>query len=215
MIRPAAILALTLALLGPPGSTAEAQEEEPLRLSILPETGAAVLEIGDIISAPSLLGAVEQGLPLRIRVLVQLWRDGIFDNQESWHEWRASMVYDPLTRRYQVQGLAEQSGLEEVNTLEEARGILERTLDVPLRPGRVGRYYYMAEVEMETLSLSDLEELQRWLQGELGPVVSGETDVEGALGRGFRRLLVRMLNLPADRFTARSPSFEAGGGGFP
>ena len=68
---------------------------------------------------------------------------------------------------------------------------------------------------METLSLSDLEELQRWLQGELAPVVGGGGDVEGALAKGVRRVLVRMLGLPAKHFQIQSPSFqvEPGKGG--
>jgi hypothetical protein len=67
-------------------------------------------------------------------------------------------------------------------------------------------------VEMETLSLSDLEELQRWLQGDLAPAVVGEERVGSALARGVRRLLVRMLGLPAKRFQLRSPVFEVGAG---
>ena len=61
---------------------------------------------------------------------------------------------------------------------------------------------------METLSLSDLEELQRWLQGDLAPVVAGDGDVEGALAKGARRVLVRMLGLQAERFVVYSPTFR-------
>jgi hypothetical protein len=63
---------------------------------------------------------------------------------------------------------------------------------------------------METLSLSDFEELQRWLGGELGPAVARDEDVQGAMARGIRRLLVRMLGLPARSFQVRSPTFEVG-----
>ena len=99
----------------------------------------------------------------------------------------------------------------DVNTLEEAQAALQQTLDVPLRPNEPGRYYYLAEVEMETLSLTDLEELQRWLRGDLAPAVSGDEEMDDALGRGIRRLLVRMLGLPARRFQVRSPSFPIQG----
>ncbi|MBT8395697.1 MAG: DUF4390 domain-containing protein, partial [Gemmatimonadetes bacterium] len=123
------------------------------------------------------------------------------------HEWRATVVYDPLTRRYRIQ-TSERTGAEvEVNTLEEAQGALQLTLDIPLRPRESGRFYYVAAVEMKTLSLSDLEELQRWLQGELAPAVAGDRDVEGALATGVRRALVRMLGLPAKRFQVQSPNF--------
>jgi hypothetical protein len=186
----------------------EAQAGEPLVFEVVPETGEAVLEIRDLFPSSPLLEAVHSGLPLRMQILVQLWEDGFFDHQRGEFEWRATIVYDPLTHRYRIQSSGSTGAEIEVNDLQAARDFLQQTLDIPLRPSGPGRYYYIAGVEMETLSLSDLEELQRWLQGELGPVVAGERDVEGALARGFRRVLVRMLGLPARRFQVRSRSFR-------
>lgn len=206
-MRTAAYLFLSLALLGVQATSLGAQEPEPLRFD-LAETGEAAVEIVDLFSDPSLVEAVLSGLPLRIRLRVQLWKEGFFDNQKGQHDWRASILFDPLTRRFRVQ-TSERAGAEvEVNTLEEARSALQVTLSIPLRPREPGRYYYIAAVEMETLSLSDLEELQRWLQGELAPVVVGEQEMEGALAKGFRRILVRLLGLPAKRFQVQSPSFR-------
>jgi hypothetical protein len=68
----------------------------------------------------------------------------------------------------------------------------------------------MAVVEMETLSLSDLEELQRWLKGDLAPVVAGEDDMDGALAKGARRILVRVLGLSAKHWEVQSEKFEIG-----
>jgi hypothetical protein len=190
----------------PPGL--EAQEWEPLRFEIIQETGEAEVEMGDLFSDPDLVEAVQSGLPLRIRVRIQLWKDGFFDDQQGQHEWLALVLFDPLTRRYSVQTTGRVGAEVEVNTLEEARQALQLTLEIPLRPRETGKYYYVAGVDMETLSLSDLEELQRWLQGELVPAVAGEQDVEGALAKGFKRVLVRMLGLPAKRRVVRSPPFE-------
>jgi hypothetical protein len=213
-VRTPALLALFLfTLLGAPGFPLGAQEPEPLRLDIVPGTGEAVVQIGDLFSDPELVQAVRDGLPLRIRIRGQLWKDGFFDNQEARYEWRASILFDPLTRRFRVQ-TQERPGAEiEVNTLEEAQEALQLTLTVPMRPTRSGKFYYVFGVELETLSLSDLEELQRWLRGELAPAVSGEQDVEGALAKGFRRVLVRMLGLPAKRYQVQSRRFEVEIGG--
>ncbi len=202
------LLPSLLILLGLWAPALGAQERAPLVFSLDPETGAAGIEVGDLISDPRILEAVHSGLPLRIQVLVQLWRDGFFDDEEGRHEWRASLLYDPLTHRYRVQAGSNPDPGVEVNTLDEARASLQQTLFLPLRPRRPGRHYYIAHVEVETLSLSDLEELQRWLRGELAPAVAGEEEVQGALAKGFRRVLMRMLNLPARRFQVRSPSFE-------
>lgn len=208
LARAGAVLLLTLAFLSLLVVHLGAQEEAPLRFSIIPQTGEATVEVGNLLEDARLIEAIHSGLPLRIRIQTQLWEDGFFDDEVGRHEWRASVTFDPLTRRYRVQSGREGGDTREVNTLEEARLALQQTLDIPLRPGKEGRFYYLADVEMETLSLSDLEELERWLHGELGPAVAGEHDVGGALARGFRRILVRMLALPTRKFQIRSPSFE-------
>lgn len=209
--RLGAVLLLTLAFLGFQSTPLKAQEGAPLRFSIVEESGEAVVEVQSLLEDPAILGAIHSGLPLRIRIFTQLWRDDFFDDVRGSHEWRGTVLFDPFTRRYQVLIEAEEGVIREVNTLEEAREILQLNLEIPLRPREAGRYYYEADVDMETLSLSDFEELQRWLQGELRPAVVGEEDVGGAVARGFRRVLVRMLGLPARKFQVRSPTFQLGG----
>ncbi|HEU0051954.1 MAG TPA: hypothetical protein VFQ39_02210, partial [Longimicrobium sp.] len=78
-----------------------------------------------------------------------------------------------------------------------------------MRPERAGRYYYLARLEVETLSLSDLEELRRWLRGEARPAVAGEKPVGRAVERGLKRFFVRLLGLPARRYEARTHVFNA------
>ena len=213
MAKLAARFFLATALLGLQASSLQAQEKEPFRFDILQETGAAQLIIGDFLADPSLQEALHSGLPLRIRIRIQLWRDGFFDDQEGDdYQWRAGIIFDPFTRRYRVQTSGRAAAEQNVNTLEEARSILQQTLAVPLLPSRDGKYYYIAIVEMETLSLSDLEELQRWLKGDLAPVIEGGSNVEGALAKGFRRIVVRALGLPARRFDLQSDPFRIGGG---
>jgi hypothetical protein len=208
LARAGRVLLLALVFLSLGVEALGAQEEERLRFSIIPETGEATFEVGTLLEDPQLLEAIHSGLPLRILIKTQLWEDGFFDDELDRHEWRASIIFDPLTRGYRVQSGRGGGEIREVNSLNEARLALQQTLSIPLRPGKEGRFYYLADVEIETLSLSDLEELERWLQGELGPAVTGEEEVSGALARGFRRVLVRMLALPTRRFRFRSPSFE-------
>jgi len=59
--------------------------------------------------------------------------------------------------------------------------------------------------------VSDLDELRRWLRGDLGAAVGEGEEVGSALGRGFRRLLVRALGLPVQRYQARTPTFRVPG----
>lgn len=185
-----------------------AQEDEPVSLTVVPERGAVVLHLGDLLQEGALRNALESGLPLRILVRTQLWKDRFFDSQEGRAEWRASVVFDPLDETYRVQASGS-PGLDlTLASLAEARLALQQNFRVPLTPAEPGRYYYLARVEVETLSLSDLEELERWLRGDLAPAVGSDQDVEGAVARGVRRLFVRVLGLPTRRFELRTETFE-------
>ncbi len=198
----------SLFLLGLLPVLVEAQEERPLTLALDSLEGTVTLEVGEVLSDQGLQNALHSGLPLRIRILTELWDDGFFDSQEGTYEWRASVLYDPVSLRYRVQTMAPVEQDLILNTFAEAGEAIQLTLPIPLSPTREGRFYYLVRVVVETLSLSDLEELQRWLRGDLAPVVSGEQDMESAVGRGFGRLFVRLLGLPARRFQLRTETFE-------
>lgn len=166
------------------------------------------MHVGSLFEEPGLSRALHSGLPLRIRVLAELWKHGFFDSEKGRSEWRATVLYDPLEQRYRV---ATADAVElTADSIAGVRDALERAFMVPLRPREEGRYYYLGEVQVETLSLTDLEELQRWLRGDLAPAVKGDQPMETAVGRGVRRAIVRMLGLPARRFKLRTESFEIG-----
>lgn len=202
----AAVLVAGLVLTPPTALTA--QVAEPLLLSAAPESGELQIRIGDLFDEPGLTRALHSGLPLRIRIVAALWKDGFFDSEKGRAEWRASVVYDPLEARYRVSTGASEVAEMIADSLPDVRSALRERFSMPLRPQEAGRFYYLGQVEVETLSLSDLEELQRWLRGDLAPAVAGERRVESAVGRGVRRALVRMLGLPARRFRVRTETFE-------
>lgn len=177
-----------------------------------PETGALEIDLSVFLDDGGLRSALHSGLPLRIQVRVELWRDGFFDQQEAGEVWRASVVHDAVTRSYLVRvGSGEP---EAVASLELAGLVLDAAFDPPVTPSRTARYYYVAEVELETLSLSDLKELSRWLKGDVTAAVRGEEGPQSALSRGLRRVVVRTLGLPArrERLRTRSFSWEPGAG---
>jgi hypothetical protein len=61
--------------------------------------------------------------------------------------------------------------------------------------------------DIETLDLKDLDELTRWLRGELGPAVQGRKNPGTALGRGMRTLVSRVMGGEVRRLETRSPRF--------
>ncbi|HEX6939320.1 MAG TPA: DUF4390 domain-containing protein [Longimicrobiales bacterium] len=180
-------------------------------LTIAPDADAGhrpVLRIGAILADPALEEAVRSGLPLRLKCRIELWRDGFFDSLEGSDGTTWVLLYDPLEERFSVRSRSRPSETRFYTSFDSARAAIEGVHTLPIRPSRTGRYYYTVVLELETLSLSDLEELERWLKGELQPAVSGEASVPGAVGRGVKRLFIRVLGLPARRYEARSEWFD-------
>lgn len=194
----------------PGGVSAQGGDDRAVALSVDDSTGVLSVRIGDILRDRGLTDALHSGLPLRILFEVELWQDRFFDSQRGADEWRATILYEPLDRTYQIETTESATPIV-ATSLSEAGRVLSRAFTVSVRPRGEGSYYYDGQLVVETLSLSDLEELQRWLRGNLGPAATGEGTGEDAMGSGVRRIVVRMLGLPARRFNVRTPTFEIGG----
>lgn len=173
-------------------------------LTVTTPGGAPAVAVGGVLADEALEEAARSGLPLRMRFRVELWRDELFDDLVQQDAWTAVLAYEPLERRF----LAGTDSLAAFADYGPARAALERVYLPALTPVRPGRYYYLAFLEIETLSLSDLDELEQWLRGELEPAVRGRRSVPGALGSGLKRVLIRVLDLPARRYQARSAPFR-------
>jgi hypothetical protein len=70
------------------------------------------------------------------------------------------------------------------------------------------RQYYVVTLDVETLSANDLDETLRWLRGELRPAVRGEGNIGTAIGRGVRRLFIRLVGAERRNLQARSATFR-------
>jgi hypothetical protein len=209
VLRP---LALALALLLFVALPATGQGSgAPLSVGVNPGSGTPRVVLGPILESEGVRSSLESGLPVRVRVVTELWRVRGLDALEGRHEWRATLRLDPLSGLYLVE--TADFGSSEVPSLAGARSFLQDRLRPPLAPAREGTFYYLGRMEVETLSLSDLEELRRWLRGDMGAAVGGQEEVGSAVGRGLRRLFVRLLGLPVRRYEARSPTFTHGGEG--
>jgi len=201
------VLALLLCSAGPAVAVAQEDSPRPASVSFDMDETRLMFDFGDVLLDGGLRRALEQGLPLRIRVEAELWRDGFFDRQEGEAEWGASVVLDPVAREYEV-AVAGEGVIGRHVTLAEVTDVLEDAFAMRLRPARDARYYYLAELEVETLSLSDLDELRRWLGGDVASAVRGDDEVENVIATGVRRIFVRALGLPARRERLRTPTFD-------
>jgi hypothetical protein len=168
--------------------------------------GGVTVFVEDLLSEPGIRSSMEAGLHVRFTVVTELWKDGWFDSQQGRHEWRATVRYDPLGGWYTLETL---DGIVlRADTPLEASSLLERELRVPLTPPSPRQYYYLGRLEMETLSLTDLEELRRWLRNLPDAPGGGNSGLGSAVGRGLSRVLVRLLDLPSRRLEARTPRFN-------
>jgi hypothetical protein len=151
--------------------------------------------------------ALRDGFPVALHFTLELRRSvPIFaDRLERDAQWDAVVVLDPLTNEYTV---LRTGGSEEHFTTAAA---LERALATPftvdLLPSEPGQHYYVATLNIESLSLSELEEAERWLKGDFAPAVSHSGEVGNSLGRGVRRLLIRLSGLPRRQLETRSAYF--------
>jgi len=56
--------------------------------------------------------------------------------------------------------------------------------------------------------MSDLDEVERWLRGELQPAVRGERNPGSVLGRGLKTLASRLLGGERREYAERTKVFE-------
>ena len=156
---------------------------------------------------------VRAGFPAQLHFRLELWRVGRWiDELERSAEWDVVVGYDPASQAYRVRRrLASQlDDLGAFATLATAQAASERPFRVSLMPRRAGRrYYYNLILDVEALSVSDLDQLERWLRGELRPAVRGENNPLSAIGNGARTLVTRILGGERRRYEKRSPTFRA------
>ena len=154
------------------------------------------------------------GFPAAMRFRLELWRvGGMFDDLESAATWEVLVRYDPYTRVYSVyrRGMRTAEDIGALPSPEALEAVLAQPFQVALRPERANtRYYYNVSVDVETLSVSDLDELNRWLRGELEPAVRGKRAPLSALRRGLGTLLSRVLGGDSRHYEARSGTFTSG-----
>ena len=167
-----------------------------------------IVAVGPVLAEAELSEALRSGLPVRMRFRTELWRDELIDDLVADDDFVIVLRYEPIERRYELYDGRSSSAAGYYSSYARVRAALETTYAPDIRPRARGRYYYLASLEVETLALSDLDELESWLRGELTPAVSGGGSVLGAIGNGAKRVFIRVLGLPARRLEARSPVFR-------
>lgn len=175
--------------------------------------GASVTSTGLLLDAKT-RELLQSGFATEIHYRLESWREaGWFDDLDGATEWIVLVSYDPTSQLYRVvrrhgNQFEDFGGF---TTVDGADAAVSRAYVVPLRAReRNRRYYYTVAIEMQTLSVTDLDELQRWLRGEFQPAVHGRSSVVSALRTGVGTLLSRLLGGEKRRYERRSATYVAG-----
>ena len=167
----------------------------------------AVVNATNLFAEQDIRDLVRSGFPASLHFRLELWRaGGLFDDLEGRLEWNLIVQYDPTAQRYRVvrRQANQHDDLGSFSTLSSAQTVLERPSRATLSPERGGvRYYYAVALDIEALSVSDLDQLERWLRGATSGTAAS------AVGNGVRTLMLRMLGGEKRHYTARSSVFVA------
>jgi hypothetical protein len=157
------------------------------------------------------LSALRSGLPVRLHYRVEVWRSrgAWFDSFNRQVEWDVLVRHEPLLDQYTLVtfvGAARQE--RRYATIDALGAALAFAYQVNIHPDESGRYYYAASLQVTTLSDSDLDELERFLAGDMGRTTERDENLGNALGREATRFLLRLAGLPSLRLEARSQPFS-------
>jgi hypothetical protein len=205
-LRAVLLLALTAAPLA-------AQRDKPrVEISVNPATALAE---GPAISSENLLADartrehLQNGFPARLHYRLELWKKGgVFDDLAGRTEWDVLVAYDPTAQRYNMIRRSSDDQVREnfggFATITSADAQVSQAFRAALHPSRSGRFYYNLNVDVETLTLSDLDEVQQWLRGPTSP---SKANPLTAIRSGIGTLLSRVLGGSATHYNAQSGVF--------
>jgi hypothetical protein len=195
---------LSIALPGPPPKDSAADP---------PAVGPAVAG-PDVIANGQIRDLLRSGFPARLRFHLELWRKGaLFDELVGSSDWQIVARYDPLTKRYRAARILDNfvTVLGDFDQPQQLDSAIARPYIVPLPPkNRRDRYYYTGTLDVEMISLGDLDEVERWLRGELSPAVRGQRNPGGVIGRGLRGAFLKLIGAEQRHYEARTKVFRAG-----
>ena len=216
----AGLLLLGVLSAGPAARAQEVHERAPpaapsfsVRLSTIPEVAldTPVVRAEHLLDDRVFDAALKNGFPVHYHFRLELWRKAaLFDHLARDAEWDAFVRLDPLTGEYDL--IRSSGSIEHFTRMEAVSRALASPYHVDLLPpaGSGTRYYYVGTLEIESLSESELAEVERWLKGDVGPAIAHTGNIGDALAQAARRLLIRFSGLPHRRLEARSEIFGAG-----
>jgi len=212
------VLAFALALLAPVelGAQRHAHLEVQLSGAVAGRAVGPLVRGVNILSDGDMREMLRGGFPARMRFKVELWSIGGWANQfQGATEWDVVVAYDHLDKSYVAARFVRDRRIP-LGRFAEFRDV-EAAIAIPFRapitpsPRAEGQFYYNVVLDVESLSCADLDEVERWLRGELKPAVQGQRNPGTAVTRGVRTLMARLLGGQRRHYELQSATFRVGG----
>ena len=208
---------LALALLGlsfPREALGQAGNAVRLEVRLTPDSAprgqrAPVIRSDNLLGDGRWLSTLRSGLPVRLHYRVEVWRsrNGWLDQLTRQLYWDVVVRHEPLLDQYTMLTIFGSRVQERrYATLDALTAALAFAYQINVSPNEAGNYYYTATLEISTLSDTDLDELDRFLQGEVEEG-GGQGGLGETLERGATRFLLRLAGLPRLRLEARTRRF--------
>lgn len=177
-------------------------------LSVSHDGAVARVQATGLLANGKFVDLMRSGFPLRLHYRLELWaeRSGWFDRYVRGAEWDAVARHDPLSDDYFL--VRTGGSVTRYSSTEDLAKALAIPYRVALKAEGTGRFYLVCRLEVTTLNDTDLEELTRWLKGDVTPAVSGHESLGQALAHGAQRVLVRIAGLPTLTLEGRSAVFS-------
>ena len=206
----ASALRLAVGLTAAAAAPAAAQGGSPTLGVTLVQDQVPRVQTTNLLADGQFVALMRSGFPLRLHYRLELWRvrANWFDQFVREVQWDAVAHHDPLADDFVL--IRNDGSVSRYATPEQLARALEIPYTITLSPpSSRSSFYFLCRLEVSTLNDTDLEELSRWLRGDVGPAVSGEGNLGNALARGAQRVLVRLAGLPRLRMEGRSPTFRS------
>jgi len=209
--RCVAVLGVALALSRGAPLAAQGRPTLDIQLPAQVTAEGPVVSARDMLSGARIREPLAAGFPARLHFTVELWSESaLLDKLERRAEYYVIVRHIALDDMYEVTRIEEEraQSLGKFKRVDDAERQVGRAVRVGIAaPRSTRKMYYQAALSVEILSLSDLDEIDRWLKGELRPAISGERNPGTVVSRGLKAFVARLLGGETREYELRTATF--------
>jgi hypothetical protein len=207
------VAALGVALVFSRGTPLAAQRRPALDIRLPTQVTAEgpVVSARDMLSGARIREPLAAGFPARFHFTIELWSESaLLDKLERRAEYYVIVRHIALDDMYEVTRVEEDraQSLGKFKLVDDAERQVGKAVRVGISaPHSTRKMYYQAALAVQILSLSDLDEIDRWLKGELRPAISGERSPGAVVSRGLKAFVARLLGGETREYEMRTATF--------